>query len=44
MAYNFTKFYQLGSGENLVFQKDLEELSVYLNRPFPEFFGAQLND
>ena len=44
MAYQFTKFYQLGNGENLVFQKDLEELSVYLNCPFPEFFGAQLND
>ena len=40
MSYQFTKFYQLGNGENLVFQKDLEELSVYLNRPFPEFFGA----
>jgi hypothetical protein len=44
MTYQFTKFYQLGNGENLVFQKGLEELSVYLNRPFPEFFGAQLND
>ena len=38
------KFYQLGRGEDLVFQKDLEALSVDLNRPFPEFFGGQVND
>jgi hypothetical protein len=44
MTYQYSKFYQLGNGENLVFERDLEELSEYLERPFPEFFGAQLND
>jgi flagellar motility protein MotE (MotC chaperone) len=44
MDFNFTKFYQLGNGGDLVFQKDLEALSACLDRPFPEFFGKQLDD
>jgi hypothetical protein len=44
MAYPSTKFYQLGNGGNMIFQQDLEALSVCLERPFPEFFGVQLND
>lgn len=44
MDYPYSKFYQLGNGRALVFEKDLEELSMYLKRPFPEFFGAQLDD
>jgi hypothetical protein len=28
----------------MIFQQDLEALSVCLERPFPEFFGVQLND
>jgi len=39
-----TKFYQLGNGEDLIFQSDLEILSTFLERPFPEFFGGQTND
>ncbi|KAK1691809.1 hypothetical protein QYE76_008506 [Lolium multiflorum] len=39
-----TKFYQLGNGGSLVFEKDLKELAEYLERPHPEFFGGQVND
>ena len=42
--YSNHKFYQLGNGEDLIFQKDLEDLSTFLQRPFPEFFGGQRND
>ena len=28
----------------MVFEKDLEALSVFLERPYPEFFGGQVND
>ncbi|KAK1617081.1 hypothetical protein QYE76_022598 [Lolium multiflorum] len=28
----------------LVFEQDLTELSMFLGRPFPEFFGGQVND
>ncbi|KAK1609147.1 hypothetical protein QYE76_032820 [Lolium multiflorum] len=39
-----TQFYQLGNGGGLVFEKDLKELAEFLGRPFPEFFGGQVND
>ncbi|KAK1608355.1 hypothetical protein QYE76_032028 [Lolium multiflorum] len=39
-----TQFYQLGNGGGLVFEQDLTELSMFLGRPFPEFFGGQVND
>ena len=38
------KFYQLGNGGSLVFEKDLDALSDFLDRPHPEFFGRQIND
>ena len=42
MEYNY-KFYQLGHGGSLMFEKDLEQLTKYLGRPYPEFFGVPLN-
>ncbi|KAK1608530.1 hypothetical protein QYE76_032203 [Lolium multiflorum] len=39
-----TEFYQLGNGGGLVFEQDLTELSLFLGRPFPEFFGGQVTD
>ncbi|KAK1605806.1 hypothetical protein QYE76_029479 [Lolium multiflorum] len=39
-----TQFYQLGNGGGMVFEKDLTELAEFLGRPFPEFFGGQVND
>ncbi|KAK1697844.1 hypothetical protein QYE76_014541 [Lolium multiflorum] len=41
---NHTKFYQLGNGGSLIFERDLDALSEYLERPHPEFFGTQVND
>ncbi|KAK1661642.1 hypothetical protein QYE76_049801 [Lolium multiflorum] len=41
---NHTKFYQLGNGGSLIFERDLEALAEFLERPHPEFFGAQVND
>ncbi|KAK1605583.1 hypothetical protein QYE76_029256 [Lolium multiflorum] len=43
-ALNQTKFYQLGNGGNLIYERDLDALSVHLGRPHPEFFGTQVND
>ena len=42
--FNPTKFYQLGNGGSLVFEKDLDALTEFLERPHPEFFGGQVND
>ena len=42
MEYNY-KFYQIGNGGNLMFEKDLEQLIKYLGQPYPEFFGVPLN-
>ncbi|KAK1626075.1 hypothetical protein QYE76_000390 [Lolium multiflorum] len=39
-----TKFYQLGKGGSLVFERDLDTLSDFLDRPHPEFFGTEVND
>ena len=41
---NQTKFYQLGNGGSLIFERDLDALSEHLGRPHPEFFGTQVND
>ncbi|KAK1687223.1 hypothetical protein QYE76_048071 [Lolium multiflorum] len=41
---NNTKFYQLGNGGNLIFERDLDALSEHLGRPHPEFFGTQTDD
>ena len=41
---NHTKFYQVGNGESLIFERDLDALSDCLERPHPEFFGGQVND
>ncbi|KAK1611378.1 hypothetical protein QYE76_035051 [Lolium multiflorum] len=41
---NHTKFYQLGNGGSLIFERDLEALAEFLECPHPEFFGAQVND
>ena len=30
--------------KTLIFERDLDQLSEMLERPHPEFFGAQLND
>ena len=42
MEYNH-KFYKIGHGGNLIFEKDLEQLTQYLGQPYPEFFGVPLN-
>ena len=44
MDVKYNKFYQLGNGGDLIFQRHLYHLSELLERPHPEFFGAQLND
>ena len=44
MDVKYNKFYQLGNGGDLIFERDLDQLSEPLERPHPEFFGAQLND
>src|SRR3954447_26788565 len=41
---NHTKFYQLCNGGSLIFERDLEALAEFLERPHPEFFGGQVND
>jgi hypothetical protein len=38
------KFYQLGNGGDLIFERDLTALSDYLGRPHPEFHGVEVND
>ena len=44
MEGQYCKFYQLGNGGQLIFERDLDALFEYLERPHPEFFGAQLKD
>ena len=44
MDINYEKFYELGNGGQLIFERDLEELTEHLGRPHAEFFGAQLQD
>ncbi|KAK1680811.1 hypothetical protein QYE76_041659 [Lolium multiflorum] len=39
-----TKFYQLGNGGDLIFERDLNTLSDFLERLHPEFHGIQVND
>ena len=39
-----TKFYQLGNGGSLVFERDLDALSDLLDRPHPEFHETEVND
>jgi hypothetical protein len=39
-----TEFYRLGNAGGLIFEQDLTELSLFLGRPFPEFFGGQVTD
>ncbi len=41
---NHTKFYQLGNGGSLIFERDLEALVEFLERPHPEFFEGQVYD
>ncbi|KAK1648740.1 hypothetical protein QYE76_066545 [Lolium multiflorum] len=41
---NNTKFYQLGNGGNLIFERDLDALSEHLERPHPEFFVTQVDN
>jgi len=43
MALNFTKFKQVRKDGELMFERDLYELSGILGRPAPEFEGTQLN-
>ncbi|KAK1647650.1 hypothetical protein QYE76_065455 [Lolium multiflorum] len=38
------KFYQLGNGGDLIFERDLDGLSERLGRPHPEFHGVEAND
>jgi hypothetical protein len=38
------KFYQLGNGGDLIFERDLDALSEYLGRPHPEFHRVEVND
>ena len=42
--FSHTKFYQLGNGGSLVFEKDLDRLADFLECPHPEFFGGQVHD
>ena len=44
MDIPYTKFYQLGNGDSLIFQEDLEQLTERLGRPHAEFLGAQLQN
>src|SRR4051812_45362878 len=44
MDVKYSKFYQLGNGGDLIFERDLDQLSKLLERLHPEFFEAQLND
>ena len=44
MDVKYSKFYQLGNGGELIFECDLDQLSELLERPHPEFFGAQFKD
>src|SRR3954465_2156747 len=44
MDVKYSKLYQLGNEGDLIFERDLDQLSDLLERPHPEFFGAQLND
>src|SRR3954465_7403295 len=44
MDVKYSKFYQLGNGGQLIFERDLDQLSELLEHPHPEFFRAQLND
>src|SRR3954464_14919888 len=44
MNVKYSKFYQLGNGGDLIFERDLDQLAEMLEHPHPEFFGAQLND
>ncbi|KAK1647267.1 hypothetical protein QYE76_065072 [Lolium multiflorum] len=38
------KFYHLGNGGDLIFERDLDGLSEFLGRPHPEFHGVEIND
>ena len=42
MEVQYYKFYQLGNGGQLIFERDLDALSKFLERPHSEFLGAQL--
>src|SRR3954468_19503618 len=44
MDVKYSKLYQLGNGGDLIFERDLDQLSELLECPHPEFFGAQLNN
>ena len=44
MDVKYIKFYQLGNGGDLIFERDLDQQSEMLERSHPKFFGAQLND
>jgi hypothetical protein len=44
MAPVFTEQYQLGHGGSLCFECDLTTLTLFLNRLYPEFKGAVLNE
>ncbi|KAK1665174.1 hypothetical protein QYE76_053333 [Lolium multiflorum] len=39
-----TEVYQLGSGGDLIFERDLHALSESLGRSPPQFYGGQVND
>ncbi|KAK1628093.1 hypothetical protein QYE76_002408 [Lolium multiflorum] len=40
----YPKFYQLGNGGDLVFERDLDLVSEELGRPHPEFHGVRINN
>src|SRR4051812_32564256 len=44
MDVKYSKFYKLGNGGDLIFERDLDQLSELLERPHPEFLGFQLNN
>ena len=43
MALHYTEFLQVKEKGNLMFEKDLYQLSDILGRPAPEFRGAQVD-
>src|SRR3954469_6591606 len=44
MDVKYNKFYQLGNGGDLIFERDLDQLSELLEHLHHEFFGGQLKD
>ena len=42
MEMKNSKFYQLGNGGDLIFERDLDQLAEMLERPYPEFMKEKI--